>query len=50
MACFAFVVVILSLFCLFPGQEYHLNQWASSSTINELLSSKILREDSPIIG
>ena len=49
MACFAFVVV-LSLFCLFPRWEYHPGQWASSSTINESLSSEVERGESPSSG
>ena len=49
MACFAFVVV-LSLFCLFQRQEYHPGQQASSSTINESLSSEVDREGSPSSG
>ena len=49
MACFAFVIV-LSLFCLFPRQEYHPGQQASSSTINESLSSDVERGELPSSG
>ena len=49
MACFAFII-ILSLFSLFPKWEYHLNQWASSSTINELLGSEVPSEEQPVIS
>ena len=48
MACFTFIV-ILSLLCLLPGWEYHPDQWTSSSTINELLSSEAEGERSPNI-
>ena len=49
MACFA-LVVILSLICLFPRREYHPGQHASSSTINETLSSEYMEEELPSIG
>ena len=39
MACFA-LVIILSLICLLPGREYHLNQQASLSTVNKTLDSR----------
>ena len=44
MACSIFIA-ILGLICLFNQQEYHLNQCASSSTINETLNSEDQEED-----
>ena len=49
MACFI-LVVILSLLCLFSEREYHPNQHASSSTINEMISSEHTEEELPSIG
>ena len=49
MACSIFIA-ILSLICLFYQWEYHLNQQASSSTINEMLNSEDQEDESPYIG
>ena len=49
MACFA-LVVILSLISLLLEREYNPNQQASSSTINEMLSSEHTEEELPSIG
>ena len=49
MACFIFVV-FLSLLCLFHDHEYHPNQWASLSMINESLTSEVTQGESPEIG
>ena len=49
MACFA-LVAILSLICLLPGREYSPDHHASSSTINEMLSSEYQEEELPSFG
>ena len=49
MAC-SVLVAILSLICLLQEREYRLNQQASSSTINEMLSSEHSEEELPSIG
>ena len=49
MAC-SILVTILSLLCLFSEREYHPNQHASSSTVNELLRSEHTEEELPSIG
>ena len=49
MAC-SVLVAILSLLCLLLEGEYHPDQQASSSTINEMLSSECSEEELPSIG
>ena len=49
MAC-SVLVVILSLLCLLQQREYQPNQQASSSTINETLSSEITEGETLPIG
>ena len=49
MAC-SILVALLSLLCLLTKREYGLNQQASSSTINEMLSSECTEEELPSIG
>ena len=49
MACLV-LVVILSLLCLLQEREYWLNQRASSSSINETLSSEVTKGETPSIG
>ena len=49
MACSIFIV-ILSLICLFYQLEYHPNQRASLSTINETLDSEDQEDKSPFTG
>ena len=49
MACFT-LIIILSLICLFMKREYYPGQHASSSTINETLSSENTEEELPSIG
>ena len=44
---YSILVAILSLFCLLLAREYHLNQCASSSTINEMLNSKDPEDELP---
>ena len=44
------LVTFLSLFCLLTEREYHLNQQASSSTINKTLNSENPEDESPSIG
>ena len=48
MACFV-LVIILSLLCLIPGREYHPNQQASLSTVNETLNSGDSEDELPSI-
>ena len=49
MACSA-LVTILSLLCLLQEGEYCPNQRASSSTVNEMLSSELPEEEESSIG
>ena len=49
MACSA-LVLVLSLLYLFSGREYHPNQWVSSSTTNESLSSNVQEGELLFIG
>ena len=49
MACLV-LVAILSLLCLLTEREYKPNQRASSSSINETLSSEVTEGEMPSIG